>query len=369
MGPRSFVRRLLASIAIGGSLLAAGACGGRYEQIAGAPASLLRVEVPSGANRTVLAGVRSVAGVTNVAGFSLVDVRVKSPAKASIKIAVVDPAEVESLAGALAGGGSSSANLRGGLLLMPVAEREKLGIAPGGLVRVIGARGGAHNVAVADLSDELAGTGAAGVVARDRVPWLETGKPTLLFVAVSPEADANATAATLASKLRADVGVSGKTPPFLAGRAASQLFGSFRYVVNPDGTIQQDPSWVRRYIVRTRVPILKWVTCHRMMVPQLRAALADVERAGLASKIDLDDFGSSGGCYVARKMLWDPNLPVSMHAWGLAIDFNVAGNQYGARPTMDPRIVEIFERWGFRWGGRWQTPDGMHFELAALVRR
>jgi hypothetical protein len=106
-----------------------------------------------------------------------------------------------------------------------------------------------------------------------------------------------------------------------------------------------------------------------MMVPQLAAALADVQRAGLASKIDLDDFRSSGGCYVARKMLWDPKLPVSMHAWGLAVDFNVSSNQYGARPTMDPQIVAIFERWGFRWGGRWQTPDGMHFELAAIVRR
>jgi hypothetical protein len=35
---------------------------------------------------------------------------------------------------------------------------------------------------------------------------------------------------------------------------------------------------------------------------------------------------------------------------------------------MDPRIVEIFDRWGFVWGGRWSTPDGMHFELGALLR-
>ncbi len=57
-----------------------------------------------------------------------------------------------------------------------------------------------------------------------------------------------------------------------------------------------------------------------------------------------------------------------MHAWGLAVDFNVRGNEFGNHnPEMDPRIVEIFERWGFVWGGRWSTPDGMHFELGALL--
>jgi hypothetical protein len=34
---------------------------------------------------------------------------------------------------------------------------------------------------------------------------------------------------------------------------------------------------------------------------------------------------------------------------------------------MDARIVEIFDRWGFAWGGRWSRPDGMHFELGALL--
>jgi hypothetical protein len=29
---------------------------------------------------------------------------------------------------------------------------------------------------------------------------------------------------------------------------------------------------------------------------------------------------------------------------------------------MDPRLIEIMERWGLAWGGRWIVPDGMHFE-------
>jgi hypothetical protein len=29
---------------------------------------------------------------------------------------------------------------------------------------------------------------------------------------------------------------------------------------------------------------------------------------------------------------------------------------------MNSRVVKIFERWGFDWGGKFLIPDGMHFE-------
>jgi hypothetical protein len=59
--------------------------------------------------------------------------------------------------------------------------------------------------------------------------------------------------------------------------------------------------------------------------------------------------------------------PLSMHAFGLAIDLNVSENHLGTRGNMDPRIVEIFAKWGFVWGGYWGRPDPMHFELARLI--
>ena len=46
----------------------------------------------------------------------------------------------------------------------------------------------------------------------------------------------------------------------------------------------------------------------------------------------------------------------------MALDTNTATNPMGGRPTMDCRVVRIFRKHGFAWGGNFLTPDGMHFE-------
>jgi hypothetical protein len=108
------------------------------------------------------------------------------------------------------------------------------------------------------------------------------------------------------------------------------------------------------------VPLLGTVTCHRFLFPRLSGALGQIEESGLADLIDPRQYG---GCYVPRFIDRDPSKPLSMHAFGLAIDLNVSDNPLGSGGNMDPRIVEIFESWGFEWGGLWARPDPMHFEL------
>jgi hypothetical protein len=71
---------------------------------------------------------------------------------------------------------------------------------------------------------------------------------------------------------------------FLTGSKAAQAFGKFSYRYFPDGTIQPDEAWVRENIVTTTVPIMGRVTCHKLMVPQLRGALQEVVDAGLAAR-------------------------------------------------------------------------------------
>ncbi len=149
---------------------------------------------------------------------------------------------------------------------------------------------------------------------------------------------------------------------FLTGNRAARAFGAFSYRYHADGTIEPDTAWVRRNIVFQRLPLLGVIGCHRLMFPQLRAALNDVVKAGLSNKIYL-----FGGCYVPRFIESNPRRAVSLHTWGIAIDLNVRENMPGTRGRMDPRVVQIFKRWGFRWGGDWSPTDPMHFELGALL--
>lgn len=136
-------------------------------------------------------------------------------------------------------------------------------------------------------------------------------------------------------------------------------FGEFAARPLPDGTVLIDESFTGRNIDRDRVPILGEVVCHRALFPQLRQALGEIRRRGLSDLIDTSQYG---GCFGPRFIGRVPNGKLSHHAWGIAIDINAADNAFGTRPTLDPRLVDIMEDYGFTWGGRWLVPDGMHFE-------
>lgn len=68
-----------------------------------------------------------------------------------------------------------------------------------------------------------------------------------------------------------------------------------------------------------------------------------------------------GGAYEYR--LKRNDLGLSTHAWGIAIDLNCKDNPYRQKPNMNKGIVDLFEKNGWVWGGRWDTPDGMHFQF------
>jgi hypothetical protein len=163
----------------------------------------------------------------------------------------------------------------------------------------------------------------------------------------------------------------GETPYFRQGDAVlppvrlKQLFGEF--AARPrGGFVDPDPAWVKRNIVRAPVPLLGEVTCHRGILPQLRGALRELDRRGLDSLVKPEQYA---GCYSARFINRVPDQALSHHSWGIALDINVGDNPYGAPPDQDPRLVDVFERWGFNWGGRWILPDGMHFEFRAFPSR
>lgn len=161
----------------------------------------------------------------------------------------------------------------------------------------------------------------------------------------------------------------GETPFFRQGDAVlapvmlKKLFGEFAARPLPGGLLDVDPKWVRRHIVVTRVRVLGRVQCNRAIIPQLRGALAEVEREGLAKFIDRKDYA---GCYSGRFLNRNPEAGISHHAWGIAFDINASTNQFGQTPHMNRRVVAIFRKWGFTWGGHWLLPDGMHFEFVSF---
>ena len=139
-----------------------------------------------------------------------------------------------------------------------------------------------------------------------------------------------------------------------------EMFGDFQ-LKERDGTwITTEPSWREENIQVKRVPILGSTRCHRLMWEPLEGALNQILDEGLAYTLSLQDFKKSGGCYAPRRInRFDAGGSISRHAWGIAIDINTKSSYH-------PRVVEIFNSWGFAWGGTWTSPDEMHFELRDL---
>jgi hypothetical protein len=74
-----------------------------------------------------------------------------------------------------------------------------------------------------------------------------------------------------------------------------------------------------------------------------------------------------GGTYMYRKIAGTKRL--SAHSFGIAIDINVKEStywrwdkNYAYANKIPKKIVDVFEKYGFIWGGRWHHYDTMHFE-------
>lgn len=336
------------------------------EPVAATPAFLLRFDDPIPPTRAERAGTTK--GVAVAVPVTLAERRVEGPgARKTLRVGAVDPLLFRSLAPEPTREAEFVwAALVAGEAVVTFDAAEALGISGSGDVTLDDAHVRAGAIAdngVPNLADVL----VADFVAEDAgLPG-----PSLLAIGVKDPERTAATGRALRERFPgAEVRrLLGEVPdpiqpgaPEVVGASSGGLIGTLRFEVLEDGFIRPDPAWVSANITQAEVPIVGSVTCHRLLVPQLYAALAEVEQAGLAESIY-----QYGGCYVPRFIDRDPSNPLSMHAFGLAIDLNTPTNQLGTEGDMDPRVVEIFERWGFVWGGRWSRPDPMHFELGRLI--
>ena len=139
-----------------------------------------------------------------------------------------------------------------------------------------------------------------------------------------------------------------------------EMFGDFQIKERDGVWITTEPEWREENIQNKRMPILGITRCHRLMWEPLEGALNQILEEGLEEYLSIEEWRSSGGCYAPRRInRFDAGGSISRHAWGIAIDINT-------KSSYPPRVVQIFNDWGFAWGGTWTSPDDMHFELRDL---
>lgn len=145
------------------------------------------------------------------------------------------------------------------------------------------------------------------------------------------------------------------------------------------GRIRSDALMMRLYgksakaVQADLVPVEWFGATVRVTKRQGAAAALEKVRDELAAKPALKRYlAPSAGTFNWRKVSGAPNM--SVHSFGAAIDLNTKFADYwiwsGGKPGKVPKyankypleIVDIFERHGFVWGGRWYHYDTMHFE-------
>jgi hypothetical protein len=112
-----------------------------------------------------------------------------------------------------------------------------------------------------------------------------------------------------------------------------------------------DPNWRRRNLVTRQVPLLGRVTCHRLVVNDLTAAMADLQRRQLDRLVDAAEFRRRGGCWSWR-LLRGQGGRLTRHAWGIAVTVGVGVDPKQRRPQVDQRLVRTMGAHGFAFDGR-----------------
>ncbi len=134
--------------------------------------------------------------------------------------------------------------------------------------------------------------------------------------------------------------------------------------------VMVDIVWLKSR-AQQRVPMTVTVTARNGVAERLQK-ISDALDA-LPSSFDRFIHPPAGG-YVCRSIAGTTNP--SAHGYGIAVDVAVRHANYwrwdlardrdavapAYRNDVPPEIVEIFEKHGFIWGGRWHHYDTMHFE-------
>lgn len=155
-----------------------------------------------------------------------------------------------------------------------------------------------------------------------------------------------------------------KLPEVPYGRTAIELLYGDPY----------DPDFRSKHLATCTLPyfmVLSWmpdravqqITVHRLVLDSLQDALQEVVDLVGEEKLHEMSWDRWGGCYNIRPKTHGKEP--STHSWGISIDLNPHLGPYGRPAPGYPKVfIVAFESRGWIWGGRWRTPDPMHFQAA-----
>ena len=151
----------------------------------------------------------------------------------------------------------------------------------------------------------------------------------------------------------------------LGASEVAARFGQLMYTAPSSARISVVPAYTNRLVRVAYTGVALRHHCHARVVGAIQSALTEIAAAGLASRIDVANSNTHGGCFVSRYARFQGAYGTpSRHAWGIAFDVNTVSNAQGKVPVLDCDVVRIMRKWGFAWGGNFLRPDGMHFEWA-----
>lgn len=136
----------------------------------------------------------------------------------------------------------------------------------------------------------------------------------------------------------------------------NKTFGVVKFDEAGGGNVVIINDWQSENIESIDLPVVGRQMIHYRLRTIFEAIFKELIDKGLDK--DIHQFGT----FCPRHKMHDPKRGLSTHSWGIACDINWATNAPGTVGDLDHRIVAVFERYGFDWGGRWEYPDSMHFQ-------
>lgn len=137
------------------------------------------------------------------------------------------------------------------------------------------------------------------------------------------------------------------------------IFGEFKFTESEGGRIKIDVQFERDNFRLYHFQGKKWYL-HKLVAPQFMGALAETYAHDLQDEMD---FSNGGGIFSPRHKYHNPKSALSKHCWaGIAWDNNPEKFPMGSTVRQHPKLIEIWCKHGYYYGGDFSRPDPMHFE-------